>query len=50
MDSIHYRLIDGFLDTKDETGELYDNVLNIIDEIYGDLIAKLWTQKTGNIV
>ena len=50
MDSIHYRLIDGFLDTNDETGKIYDNVLEIIDDMYGDLIAKLWTQKTGNIV
>ena len=50
MDSIHGKLIDGFLDTNDKPLELYDNVLKIIDEIYGDLIAKLWTQKTGNIV
>jgi hypothetical protein len=50
MDSIHGKLIDGFLDIKDETGELYDNVLKIIDEIYGDRIAKLWTQKTGERV
>ena len=50
MDSIHYRLIDGFLDTNDKPLELYDNVLKIIDEIYGDLIAKLWTQKTGKRV
>ena len=47
MDSIHGKLIDGFLDTNDETGKIYDNVLEIIDDMYGDRIAKLWTQKTG---
>jgi hypothetical protein len=47
MDGVHGRLIDGFLDRDDEIGELYDNVLEIIDDIYGNRIARLWTQKTG---
>ena len=50
MDSIHGKLIDGFLDTNDKPLELYGNVLKIIDEMYGDRIAKLWTQKTGKRV
>jgi len=50
MDLIHGKLIDGFLDTNDETGKIYDNVIKIIDEMYGDRIAKLWTQKTGKRV
>ena len=50
MDLIHGKLIDGFLDTNDETGKIYDNVIKIIDDIYGDRIAKLWTQKTGKRV
>jgi hypothetical protein len=50
MDGVHGRLIDGFLGTNDETGELYDNVFEIIDEMYGDRIARLWTQKTGERV
>jgi hypothetical protein len=50
MDLIHVKLIDGFLETDDEIGELYDNVLEIIDDIYGNRIARLWTQKTGQRV
>jgi hypothetical protein len=50
MDGVHGRLIDGFLETDDEIGELYDNVLEIIDDIYGNRIARLWTQKTGERV
>ena len=50
MDSIHGKLIDGFLDTNDKPLELYGNVLEIIDDIYGDRIARLWTQKTGERV
>jgi GH24 family phage-related lysozyme (muramidase) len=50
MDGIHGRLLDGFLETNDEIGELYDNVLEIINEIYGNRIARLWTQKTGQRV
>lgn len=51
MDLIHGKLIDGFLDTNNKTvAELYNNILKIIDEIYGDRIAKLWTQKTGKRV
>lgn len=41
MDGVHGRLIDGFLETDDEIGELYDNVLKIIDDIYGNRIARL---------
>jgi hypothetical protein len=36
--------------TDDEIGELYDNVLEIINEMYGNRIARLWTQKTGERV
>lgn len=57
MDLIHGKLIDGFLDTNNKTvadfvrkSELYNNILEIIDEMYGDRIAKLWTQKTGERV
>ena len=50
MDSIHGKLIDGFLDTNDKPLELYGNVLEIIDDIYGNRIARLWTQKTGERV
>ena len=57
MDLIHGKLIDGFLDTNNKTvadfvrtSELYNNILEIIDEMYGDRIAKLWTQKTGKRV
>ena len=50
MDLIHGKLIDGFLDTNDETGKIYDNVMEIIDDMYGNRIAKLWTQKTGKRV
>ena len=57
MDLIHGKLIDGFLDTNNKTvadfvrtSELYNNILEIIDEMYGDRIKKLWTQKTGERV
>ena len=50
MDGVHGRLLDGFIETDDEIGELYDNVLEIIDDIYGNRIARLWTQKTGERV
>lgn len=50
MDGVHGKLIDGFLETDDEIGELYDNVLKIIDDIYGNRIARLWTLKTGQRV
>ena len=51
MDLIHGKLIDGFLNTNYKTvAELYNNILEIIDDMYGDRIEKLWTQKTGKRV
>lgn len=48
IDKIHRKLIDGFLD--DGSGKLYNNVMEIIDDMYGDRIAKLWSQKTGKSI
>jgi hypothetical protein len=48
MDKIHGKLIDGFLGKS--PADLYNKIMGIINEIYGDYITKLWTQKTGQRV
>jgi hypothetical protein len=48
MDKIHGKIIDGFI--GESPVDLYIKIMKIIDEIYGDRIAKLWTQKTGKRV
>lgn len=48
MDKIHGKLVDGFLGKS--PAELYNNIMGIIYDRYGDRIEKLWTQKTGKKV
>ena len=44
MDSIHGRLIDGFMEESD----MYEAVMNLIEDMYEERIEDLWFEVTDD--